>query len=251
MHDLRSSVLPETGSLVRTQTLSSEACCRNTRAALARCLSSAFSSGIWSATPMPVGCQDDPDSAHGVIHGLGRDAIVVAASRVGSDGEGDGDAVVGCVIGTVLDRSTIRKYGLQPYGARPGDGLLAFIGVAPEAQGSRVISQDGDTAMLTRGRAPERSLSLARLLFEGWIDTTRVQRCPRVFVRTRRRLRPIQYLSESCGFEFCGKFDMTFRGEQQSRLVYRLDNAEAKPARRSANSYGYAGEGSQWQPPAF
>ena len=80
---------------------------------------------------MPLGARDDPSSALGIIAGLGPQPLVAAVAGEHSEG------VIGCVIGCVIDAQIAESYGLTEYGAEPGDGLLAFIGIVPEAQGSR------------------------------------------------------------------------------------------------------------------
>ncbi|WP_205853413.1 hypothetical protein, partial [Zhengella mangrovi] len=53
--------------------------------------------------------------------------------------------MIGCVIGCVMDDRVITAYGLRRYAAAPGDGLLAFIGIVPDAQGRRFSAADGST----------------------------------------------------------------------------------------------------------
>lgn len=181
--------------------------------ALARCLSEAFSSGLWRDTPMPLGHPDDPTSARGIIGGLGPDPLAVAAMPRQEA------RVIGCVLGCVMDERVVQGYGLGDYGAQPGDGLLAFIGIVPEAQGLR-LRPEGDG---TLGAAPA-GPSLARHLFEDWLGCAELSPCPRLFIRTRRRIGPIRYLSEDLGFAFRGGFETEFRGQTQRRLVYCRTN---------------------------
>ena len=203
-------------------------------AGLANCLVAAFSSGLWEQTPMPTGHADDPGSALGIINSLNPDPVVVAACE-SHGGPVNSDEVVGCVLGAVLDDTMIETYGLGPYAAVPGDGLLAFIGIHPRAQGLRVLPDGGDSVKILGTTALGRSASLARLLFETWIDTPCIQRCPRVFIRTRRQIGPVLHLCRSLGFEYCGRFEIEFCKMRQERLVFRLTDppclADARPAR--------------------
>ncbi|WP_205853419.1 hypothetical protein, partial [Zhengella mangrovi] len=96
------------------------------------------------------------------------------------------------------------------------DGLLAFIGIVPDAQGRRFSAADGSTL-----EPACEGVSLARHLFEAWMDAAVSHECPRLYIRTRRRIMSIRYLSEDLGFELCGEFTVEFRGECQTRLVYR------------------------------
>lgn len=193
------------------------------RHALAECLAEAFSAGLWRATPMPLGVAEDPSTAHGILAGLGATATAVAAKQ---DIEGDNKGrVMGCVVGCIMDQRVVEGYNLQDFGAEPGDGLLAFIGITPEAQGARFHrTQSG--RLVADPSAP----SLARHLFQGWLDAPALGACPRLFVRTRRRIRAIRRLSTDNGFQLCGQFETEFRGQTQTRLVYRRDAAqEAAP----------------------
>lgn len=184
------------------------------RFALAKCLSAAFSSGIWRNTPMPLGNPNakpiDPNSAQGVLSGLGKHSLAFAA-RAPQRKE-----ILGCVVGCIMDAPTIDRYHLTSYGARPGDGLLAFIGVVPDAQGLRFQADK---------EQPGSTKSLARGLFEIWLSDASLATCPRLFIRTRRRIGPIRYLSQEHGFKLCGDFETDFRGQRQTRLVYRRDKA--------------------------
>ncbi len=192
------------------------------RAGLARCLSAAFSSGIWRSTPMPLGHSRDPHSAFGVIEGLSDRPVVLAA--VSDDREDTHCGIVGCVLGAVLDYGIIADYGLAPFGACPGDGLLAFIGLVPEMQGRRVRRLDHDALEITGESEQESCGSLASQLFEEWMRTAPVSKCPRIFIRTRRQIGPILHLSRTCGFAYRGAFQTEFRGEVQDRLVFMRTN---------------------------
>lgn len=179
-------------------------------ASLASCLSDAFSSGLWSDTPMPVGHVSDPDSAWGILSGLGEKPISVAA--IGTDG------VLGCVLGVILTPELITLYGLGPWNAKPGDGLLAFIGIATDCQGKRV-SQDTDGRFVLNSDLD--NPSFARCLFKRWLTSSKLKDCPRVFIRTRRRIGAVRHLARGFGFSECGRFQVLFRGHRQFRLVYR------------------------------
>ncbi len=245
-----STFAPQTIALIPAPLCEPVAC-----QALAKCLSAAFSSGIWRKTPMPLGSPDasgnDPSSAYGVLNSLGEHSLAVAAFAPRSD------SLLGCVVGCVMDEQVIAHYRLHDYGARPGDGLLAFIGIIPDAQGLRCPphlppsvgpsrgndAQDLKTQDLktegqktegqkTEGQKTEgqninqtgKSQSLARRLFETWLFSPGLARCPRLFVRTRRRIRPIRHLSQEHRFELVGNFETDFRGQRQTRLVYRRNN---------------------------
>lgn len=162
---------------------------------------------------MPIGAKDDPASAIGIISGLGPRPIAIAA-RPAQD-----TYVIGCVIGCIMDAHEIDSYRLWSYGAVPGDGLLAFIGIVPEAQGIR-LRPGGDESPDAELTGP----SLARQLFQSWIDSEALDTCPRLFIRTRHRIGAIRYLSEDLGFEFRGGFETEFRGQVQTRLVYCRTN---------------------------
>ncbi|WP_238368014.1 hypothetical protein [Mesobacterium pallidum] len=151
-------------------------------------------------------------SALGIIHGFGAQVGMVAARPL------DEDAVIGSAIGSVLDADIIDRYGLADYGARPGDGLLGFIGIVPHAQGRRYRPADAELLHPDPGGA-----SLARLLFDAWLRQVGDRSCERLFIRTRPRIGQVQHLSESFGFELCGRFEVEFHGERQTRLVYCRD----------------------------
>lgn len=189
--------------------------------AVACTLSSAFSSREWVRAPMPVGNPEDPHSAVGIMSSLfGKGPLIVATT----DAEpGQDQRVLGCVLGGTLDESLITSYGLSPYGARVGDAILAYIGVAPAAQGVRgQLHDDGTIEVPARATGPRNgSKSVASCLFERWLKHPDVARCPSVFVRTRETIGPILHLAEKNGFAFQGQFELEFQGERQNRLVFR------------------------------
>lgn len=197
--------------------------------AVATCLSSAFSSGIWASSPMRVGHVADRHSARGAIAEFGENAQVLVASD-----EDAGGLLLGCVLGGRLDDNLIAAYSLAPYGAQPGDGLLAYIGIVPSAQGSRVVQRQDDAFEVLRERIGSRRSwdegSLAGLLFTRWLQLSDIAPCPRVFVRTRKAIGPVLHLIEKNGFEYLGRFDLDFNGEQQDRLVFR------RPSRRKTRA---------------
>ncbi len=205
---------------------------RDQARAMADCLSAAFSSGIWEQTPMPVGSRDDPAGALGVLHNLGPQPIAVCAKQADPDTAPDriNGGVVGCVVGGIMDQRVIDGYQLAEYGAQPGDGLLAFIGIVPQAQGRRYLPIAPD--LLTSNFSNARSPSLARHLFTSWLKSPVLEACPRLYIRTRRRIGPIRYLCDQLAFEFCGDFKTVFRGQPQTRLVYRRNNQPRDVASR-------------------
>ena len=209
--------------LVSLWTPSSERVTTTLSEPIARCLSAAFSSGPWAATPMPLGDASDQHSARGIVAGLGQRSLTLVAST-GFDGDGRG-SVLASVLGCVLDDDLIEQYGLRSYGARAGDALFAYIGLRPSVQGRRVRPMGNDNYSLewnTEKQAKAKNGSgLASLLFSQWLQLPAVRQCPRVFIRTRRILKPIQALAKRNGFEYCGSFDLEFQGVQQDRMVYR------------------------------
>jgi len=199
--------------------------------AIVDCLSSAFSSGVWARAPMPVGERSDSHSARGIVAQLGADAQVLVAFTDDDKPSHEAD-VHGCVVGGLLDEDLIRAYGLGSFGARRGDGILAYIGVQPSAQGNRLVARTetrfGVAPPSERPWMKPSGASLAGLLFSGWLRLPAVARCPRVFVRTRSVLPKIQYLAEKNGFVYQGRFELEFKGEQQDRMVYtRLNDQSA------------------------
>jgi len=200
--------------------------------AIAECLAAAFGSGVWSRTPMPVGDCSVPHSARGIVAELGASARVLVAST--EDGKPHDEAdVLGCVVGGLLDDELIHAYGLGSFGARRGDALLAYIGVHPAAQGSRVLPRTSncfDLAPASDRPCKQRpGVGLASLLFSRWLKLSAIERCPRVFVRTRSVLPQIQHLATKNGFVYQGQFELEFQGERQDRMVYSRINSQAIP----------------------
>jgi hypothetical protein len=191
---------------------------------VATCLSRAFSSGSWATSPMPIGSHDDSNSALGIVNGLGARPVNLAARAIVADGSSKG-AVVGCVLGAILDDEVIARYGLASFSAASGDALLAFIGIVPEAQRIRVSGRGGGTSKVVPPGRRRRSISLARHLFESWLGRTSVQNCPQIFIRTREQIAPVLHLCSDNGFAYCGRFDLHFRGTVQERLVFRRSTA--------------------------
>jgi hypothetical protein len=188
---------------------------------IVQCLAAAFGSGVWASSPMPVGDETNPHSARGIVASLSRQEKIVVASRA----EEEGESIIGCVLGGVLDDELIVDYRLAPFGAKEGDGLLAYIGVAPNFQGSRLLaSSEGGFATRIKACgtvANDSGASLSSLLFKCWLNLPTVTACPSVFVRTRKVLKPIVHLAEKNGFQYEGKFYLDFNGEQQDRIVFR------------------------------
>jgi len=191
---------------------------------IARCLSKAFSSGLWEASPMPLGSPEDPNSALGIVNGLGSCPLALAAYRSGADAPRSREAI-GCVLGAVLNDEVIARYGLAPFSAMSGDALLAFIGIVPEAQKTRINGRGGDETAVVRTPRPQRSISLARHMFESWLGMTGLRDCRQIFIRTRKQITPILRLCDENGFSYCGRFDLPYRGTVQERLVFRRTNA--------------------------
>lgn len=203
--------------------------CGLLRDGIVNCLAAAFSSGVWAPTPMPIGDASDPHSAHGILAELGERVQVIVASKTTADPIHEYKEVLGCVVGAVLDESLIDAYGLAPYGACIGDGLLAYIGVAPSAQGSRALQRRVNEFDLRPGQASapinQKGDSLASLLFARWLDLSEIEQCPRVFVRTRKVLDPILHLAGKNGFQYLGQFELDFQGERQDRMVFGRSNS--------------------------
>lgn len=189
--------------------------------AVATCVSAAFSGGVWTKSPIPLGHEGDRDSAHGIIAGLHEKSLLIMVASNVSD-----QLLIGCVLGGILDTDLICAYRLGAYGAGPGDGLLAYIGVLPSAQGTRVTSLFGHTyETLTDHRRGRVGDSLAGQLFARWLDLPAVKDCPRIFIRTRKEIPAVLHLIEKNGFEYCGKFELAFRGGAQQRLVFKRNSA--------------------------
>lgn len=199
--------------------------------AVADCLAAAFGSGVWARSPMPVGDRSTPHSARGILAELGAGTQVLVASA--DDGKPQNEAdVLGCVIGSLLDDELIRAYGLGSFGAQGGDGLLAFIGLRPAAQGTRVLPRANncfDLAPATDHPVKSGGVSLASLLFSCWLELPEVARCRRVYVRTRSVLPKIQHLAAKSGFVYQGRFELEFQGERQDRIVYSRINTQMAP----------------------
>lgn len=192
--------------------------------ATARCLAAAFSSGEWARTPMPLGDASDPHSAQGIIAQLGTRAQVLIANDIG---DGHSRNVLACVLGAVLDEALAGAYGLDSYGARNGDALLAYIGLAPAVQGRRAFVRSDNTFELSPScsTAIREGQSLAALLFEQWLNLPAVECCRRAFVRTRKVLAPIIHLAEKNGFRYRGEFELDFHGERQDRIIFVRDSS--------------------------
>ena len=170
---------------------------------------------------MPVGDSADPHSASGIMAQLSGGMVVVAIS----DTTDEGSKVVGCVLGSLLDDSLIEGYRLRRFGANDGDGLLAYIGVAPEFQGARGFQGrcgylDEVCAGTPLSPKPTGSSSIASVLFSTWLRHPEISPCSAVFVRTRATIRPVLHLLDRHGFEHRGQFELDFRGSVQTRLVY-------------------------------
>lgn len=173
---------------------------------------------------MPVGPHHDSNSALGIVNGLGARPVNLAARAATADDSSTG-AVVGCVLGTILDDALIAQYGLVTFSAGSGDALLAFIGIVPEAQHVRVNGCGGEESEVVPPGRRRGSISLARHLFESWLGMTCVQNCPQIFIRTREQIASVLHLCSDNGFAYCGRFDLHFRGTVQERLVFRRSKA--------------------------
>jgi len=199
------------------------------RDAVAGCLASAFATGVWAQSPMPMGDAAVPHSARGIVAQLGGQAKTLIVSAAANRRTAHRQTVLACVIGSILDENLIRSYQIARFGARHGDALLAYIGLAPDAQGSRAFPLNAQEYLLSSDRtsAPQeqKGQSLAGLLFARWLELPAIERCPRVFVRTREVLHPIQHLAKKNRFQFCGKFELDFQGERQDRMIFKRFNA--------------------------
>lgn len=192
---------------------------------VAACLSAAFSSGVWSETPMPVGDETDPHSAAGIIAGQAECLQLLLARFESEDKHNDDQEVLGCVVGTLLREPVLDAYGLREYGARPGDALLAYIGLVPAAQRTRVyvasdssIKAASHSSDLADGGCVH---SLASLMFTRWMELPAIRSASCVFIRTRIVIGSIQHLAAKHDFQLCGSFDINFRGQKQDRMVFR------------------------------
>jgi hypothetical protein len=191
----------------------------------AACLSAAFSSGVWSETPMPVGDETDPDSAAGIIAGLAERLQLLLALFESEDTHNNSQEILGSVVGTLLREPILDTYGLRRYGAHPGDALLAYIGLVPAAQRSRVhVASD---SLIKAASHSSDSIdggcvrSLASLMFTRWMELPAIRSASCVFIRTRIVIGSIQHLAAKHDFQLCGSFDINFRGQKQDRMVFR------------------------------
>jgi hypothetical protein len=198
--------------------------------AIVQCLAAAFGSGVWARTPMPTGDSADPHSARGIVAQLRSRARVLLAYADRPIGAVGQNSIIGCVLGCVLDEALIDMYRIDDYDAKPGDALLAYIGVEPASQGYRAFHLSGNQfALRSRhcNRAKRyRSESLAGVLFARWLALRNVAACPHVFVRTRSVLGPVLHMIEKNGFEYRGQFDLDFHGERQDRMVFARSNLQ-------------------------
>jgi hypothetical protein len=191
---------------------------------LAATLSASFSTRAWRHNPMPVGDPSDPHSAKGIMAELCEEGLHLVAS---ADGEATPDrGILGCVLGGILSSDLIESYGLGPYGARQGDGLLAYIAVAPSVQGARGYPRAGNVIedlgpATPHSREPQSSVSLASVLFTSWLELPEVASRRALFVRTRKVIGPVLHLLEKHGFVLQGQFEVDYRGERQDRLVFQ------------------------------
>lgn len=218
--------MDRSGSRVRLQS-AHDICGRDElKNAVATCLAAAFGSGVWASSPMPVGDDSEPDSAHGIISEFGENAQTLVAWNTDEN-----RPLLGCVVGGVLDENLIAAYGLTGHGAKTGDGLLAYIGVPPSAQGCRLTRLRDNVFEILPNRNSQRHErggdSLAGLLFAQWLRLPAIDRCPHVFVRTREEIGSVIHLIEKNGFEYSGRLDLDFQGDKQDRLVYRRSATRA------------------------
>jgi len=185
---------------------------------------------------MPIGDASDPHSARGIVAQLGANARILLASSTRGNAPLAGQPVLGCVLGAILDDRLIAAYRLGPYGARRGDGLLAYIGVPPAVQGERLSPAGGDRfdcRPATRGNPPTgETVSLGSLLFSRWLEISAIERCPALFVRTRTTIKPILHLLAKHGFDFRGRFELDFQGQRQDRLVFARDGKSHRATRQ-------------------
>jgi hypothetical protein len=174
---------------------------------------------------MPVGDETDPHSAVGIIAGLAEHVQLLLALFDSEAKHRHGKEIRGCVIGTLLREPLLDAYGLREYGAHPGDALLAYIGLVPAAQRSRVYAASDSVveAATNSSKLPEGCCvhSLASLMFSRWMELPAVRSAPCVFIRTRKVIGPILHLVAKNNFQPCGSFDMNYRGHKQDRMVFR------------------------------
>jgi hypothetical protein len=174
---------------------------------------------------MPVGDETDPHSAVGILAGLAEHMQLLLALFEGEGKRNDDQEIWGCVAGALLSESLLDAYGLREYGACPGDALLAYIGLVPAAQRSKVYAADVDVleAATNSSEVPESDCvhSLASLMFTRWMELSAVRSAPCIFIRTRKVIGSIRHLVAKNNFQPCGSFDMNYRGQKQDRMVFR------------------------------
>jgi hypothetical protein len=173
---------------------------------------------------MPLGDKTDPHSATGIIAGL-AECLQLLLARSESEDENDDQEVLGCIAGTLLREPDLDTYGLREYGAHPGDAFLAYVGLVPAAQRSKVyVASDSlikaapHSSDLADGGCVH---SLASLMFTRWMELPAIRSASRVFIRTRTVIGSIQHLAAKHDFQLCGSFDINFRGQKQDRMVFR------------------------------
>jgi hypothetical protein len=173
---------------------------------------------------MPVGDETDPHSAIGILAGMAEHVQLLLALFESEGKHNDDQKIWGCVIGTLLREALLDAYGLREYGARPGDALLAYIGLVPAAQRSRVYAASVSVEAATNSsESPEGGCvhSLASPMFARWMELPAIRSAPCVFIRTRKVIGSILHLVAKNNFQPCGSFDMNYRGQKQDRMVFR------------------------------
>jgi hypothetical protein len=188
------------------------------RSEITDCLAAAFSTDIWTRTPVPVGPLSEPHSALATVEGLSRAPIAVCAYR---EGASQRSSMIAFALGAVLDGAIVADFGLEPFGARRGDSLLAYIGVRTEARGLRLRHAEDDTFDALTVTSPATGMSLARCLMTRWISVSDATGCQRLYIRTRAEIPAVVHLCDSMGFERKGSLRTTFLGEVQERIVYQ------------------------------
>jgi len=196
---------------------------REIRRSVAQCLSDAFSHGLWSSAPMPLGSPADRHSATGILAMLGaRVSAVLASLPARAPGHFTRGDVVGCVVGAILNERLIDAFELRDHGAMLGDALLAYIGIAPSAQGLKVWeSESGDIARQPNVARQHRYRALASVLFSRWLELADNRAAPATYMRTRGAIKSIRHLADKHGFQRCGVTHVDFHGEWQERLIYK------------------------------
>ncbi len=119
-----------------------------------------------------------------------------------------------------MDDEVIDRYRLASFHAKSGDGLLAFIGIVPEAQRTRIVAGDGESAKVAGASEQQTATSLARHLFASWLAMEHLGECRNIFVRTRRKIAPVLHLCDKFEFSYRGSVELQFRGNVQERLVF-------------------------------